>query len=147
MGTIQLNGGGGTANITWAGDVHEVEIAIHEVVNVQVGADVLVDFHVAESVIESGMEYIVEPTITVVDDITTGIEGSVVGTASAAVVLTDGENTFSTYISSTGDFIIRGVDPGTYTLTVLEPGMLQGHNINNIIIAEGQIHQVGQINL
>jgi len=147
QGTIQLNGGGGTANIVWAGNVHEVEIAIHEVVNAETGANVLVDFNVAESVVESGMQYIIEPTVTLVDDVATGIQGEVTGAATAAVILTNGENTFSTYISATGNFIIRGIEPGTYTLSILKPGLQQAHNINNVIITQGQMQQMGQIQL
>lgn len=146
-GTIQLASGGGSANISWAGNVHQVEIVIHEEVNAQSGADILLDFDVAESVIESAGQYIIEPAVTVVSDASTGVQGQVSGAANAAVILTNGANTFSTYISAAGGFIIRGVDPGTYTLTVFEPGTLQGTSFDNVVITQGELNSMGVIQL
>jgi hypothetical protein len=132
---------------------NEVEIEINEEVSASSGAEVLLDFDVAASVKEGADKYILDPTIRVIKDTETGIKGEVKGTANAAVTLTDGNNTYSTFIDAQGKFMLRGVESGMYDLIIdaatdpQEKVIPQEKKINGVLIAEGEVKQMGQITL
>jgi len=136
-----------THSVSWVGP-HEVEINIEEEVGANASADVLLDFHVAQSIYESANEYFIDPAVTEIKDEFTGVKGQVEGSFMAAVILSDGEYTYSTYIDGSGNFLFRGVDPGQYQLTIIptEQG-LQQQQVDNVIVIRGQIKEVGSIQM
>jgi hypothetical protein len=142
--------GSGTlqANLDW-GATQQVVIEIDEEVSDNSSADVLLDFQVSESIIQLSQQYIINPVITEIEDESTGLQGEVQGAASAMVVLSDGQNEFSTFINAQGNFLLRGIPEGTYNLIVQE--MDAGDNLQDeielsgVIITEGQISQAGTI--
>jgi hypothetical protein len=145
-----LGGGLGsntTQTLTWDGP-SEAEIVIHEEVSANAGADILLDFHVAQSVYENAGEYFINPAVTVIEDASTGAQGSVQGTLMAAVTLFNGQHTYSTYINATGQFLIRGIEPGVYEMVIqpTEQGLQEQH-ISNVVIIRGEIKQLGSIQM
>lgn len=132
---------------------NEVEIAINETVTAQTGAEVLLDFDAAASVIEDGNKYLLQPVIREIKDARTGIQGEVEGQANAAIVITDGTNTFATYINAEGKFMLKGIKPGVYKL-IIDPAAKaiddvekQNKELSGVVIVEGQITQMGKIAL
>lgn len=137
-------------------DEREIIVEINQQASAEAEADILLDFQVAQSIEQEAETFIIDPMITVVRDESTGVQGQVEGAAGAAIVLTDGEDTFSTYIDAQGNFLIRGMQDGTYTLladpaqeedngfgidlNILEPQTLEG-----VVITQGEISQVGVI--
>ncbi len=149
-----LGGTNGSVDIElgWTGS-QEVIIDINEEVSSESGAVVLLDFNVAQSIIETGQDYILTPIITEVKNASTGVQGEVEGAANAAVILTDGNNTVSTYIDANGRFLLRGVPSGVYDLLILpssediDNGMPSQHQIEGVVVASGEFTQMGSISL
>lgn len=129
----------------------EVIIEINETVTAQSGASVLLDFQVAQSIRKGLTTYIINPAIVQVENEMTGINGRVQGTANAAVLLTNGEDTLSTFIDAQGTFLIRGMKQGTYDLIVAPETDQDPTNdefrVDGLFITEGQISSAGVIQL
>lgn len=118
----------------------------------QNGLSLLIDFHAAESVIESAGEYFLDPVVTWVEDSRTGVQGELEAQTSAAIMLMteggNGEISFSTLTDAQGRFLIRGVEAGTYDLLVqFRDGAneLKEMTIEGVVVTEGQITQMGSL--
>ena len=133
------------ADLNW-GSSQQVEIEINEQLSANAGVEVLLDFHVAQSIYQQAQDYFINPTITVIEDASTGIQGEVEGSANAAITLTDGMNTFSTYINAQGQFLIRGMEDGMYQM-IIQPAEdnLSPQTVNGVVVVRGAITQVGTI--
>lgn len=146
-------GANATVDLEWASSSsHQVVINIDEEVSASAGAEVLLDFHVMESIIQSGQQFIIDPAITLIEDARTGIHGQIEGAASAAILVTDGENTFSSYTDASGQFLVRGMADGVYDVILMPSqeglGLLdqaEDQTIEGVVIAEGRITQMGTI--
>ncbi len=151
-------GGGGTVitdnsfKLIWDGP-KEIEIAINEEVSADVGAQVLLDFDVAQSIIKDLNKYFIKPAIREIKNTHTGVKGQVQGTFNAAVTISNGQNTFTTFINAEGQFMLRGMKPGIYKLVILPAKKAMGEiqpeprEIEGVVIVEGEIKQMGQIAL
>ncbi len=156
-----------------------VTIDINQNIDANTHADVLLDFNVAESIHVNGNgsgSITIDPTIYYVEDKETGVSGHVEGGLFAAIHLSDGENTFSTFTNANGDFMLQGVAEGNYTLTVNVDsdesstgsssgistggvlGVVAGNDgisldgitqvsVDNVTIVDGQITQLGTIEI
>lgn len=152
--TGDFNGAGSdlSVDLVWNGS-QEVVIDINQQVTADAGANILLDFHVAESIIEQVNTFLIHPVISVIHDEATGVRGQVQGTVMAAIIITNGQSTYSSYIDASGNFLIRGLQPGTYDVTILpsqfnEVGQSpQETQINNVVITEGEINNMGSIQL
>lgn len=145
--SIMLVGGNSSLSLTWTGGQQQVEIAINAQVTGSVGANILLDFNVAQSVTEVGGVYFINPFISIIADEHTGVKGKVTGASAAMVKLHNGGNSYSTYINANGNFLIKGMAPGTYTASVMAAGSLQVHEVDNVVVSQGQITSMGDINL
>lgn len=140
-----------TSDLSWSGS-KEVLIEIDHQVSASGSSSILLDFDAANSIIESGQQYVIEPTITAMKNTTTGIEGRVEGSANALVEISNGSAEYSTYISAEGEFLIRGIEEGTYDLIVypcteeVQQGA-QAITIENITVVEGEFTNAGSINI
>jgi len=141
-----------TVKLVWDGP-QEIEVAINEQVSADAGAQVLLDFDVAQSIIRGANKYFIKPAIRELKNTQTGVKGEVEGAASAAITLSDGQNTFSTFIDAEGKFMLRGVNAGTYKM-IIQPAkkaigeiQTQPKEINGVVIVEGEMKQMGQIAL
>ncbi|MEO9534394.1 MAG: DUF4382 domain-containing protein [Crocinitomicaceae bacterium] len=127
-----------------------IEIEINEQISASEGADVLIDFDVAQSIKEDGDEYVIQPALKLIEDRATGVDGKVKGTASAALLLTNGNDTISAYTNAEGEFLLRGMEEGTYDLIVYpaqEEGeeMMEEQIIEGVVVVEGKIKSAGTI--
>lgn len=152
--TLVLNGAAGSSTIALnfsSEGSREVIVEIDEEVSSETSADVLLDFNVAESIALLGSSYLMNPDITDIHDESTGISGDVQGSAQASITLHNGQHSYHTFVSASGEFLIHGVEDGTYQLSI--EGMVQGnailqhHNIDNVTIVQGQIKNMGSIQL
>lgn len=133
------------------GEPRQVEIDINRDVNERTGAAVLLDFNVAQSINQEDGRCIMNPVITEIEDVTTGIRGFVENSPGAAIILSDGVYSYSTYVNNQGHFLLRGVDAGTYDMVIIPAGetILGGHEhmVEGLVVNSGQITQVGSIRL
>jgi hypothetical protein len=152
--SLVLNGalGGSAIDLNFGSQAsQEVIIEIDEQAAAGGQAEVLIDFNVAESVDELGGLFQLNPDISVIGDEETGISGDVNGALQASVVLSDGQHSYSTFISASGEFLMRGVESGSYSLSIhavnQQTGQLQERNFSNVVIVDGQIKSMGTIQL
>lgn len=137
-------------NLGFSGS-REVEIVIDEEVSGNAAANVLLDFDVASSVIQLGTDYLLNPTVRVIHDESTGAKGQVKGAAHAFVQFRNSARSYGAYIDANGRFLMRGMSPGTYDLEVqpanpADDPALQPKTISGVVIAQGEIKSVGEIN-
>lgn len=146
---VGLNAGG-EARLSMEG-IRETEIDINHEVDAGSGAHVLLDFNVAQSIVQRANQYVLQPVITEIEDVTTGIQGNLENATVAAIIVTDGVYNYSTYTNADGQFLLRGIDPGTYDIVVVPAGQdMNGkteHRIEGIQIKDGEITQMGKIHL
>lgn len=141
------SGSGLSFSLIW-GVPQTIEIVIDQQINESSGADILLDFNVAQSVIEVGSSYQIQPVITVVTNANTGAKGHISGASSAAVVFTGNGHTYSGYMNSSGYFLIRGMASGTYTCTIYKNSETnEQHTITGVVVAQGQYNNMGEIQL
>lgn len=133
------------------GELKETEIDINYDINEQTGARVLLDFNVAQSITQKADRCIMNPVITEIEDILTGVQGHVENYPGAAVILSDGVYSYGTYVNDRGEFLLRGVDAGTYDLIVVPagetPGQADEHRLEGVMVMDGEITQMGNIRL
>lgn len=110
-----------------------------------------IDFDCARSVVDNGAgDYILKPVLRTFTEATSGaIKGIVLPTAAGATVTA----TFGTTVLSaipdptTGEFLIRGVPEGTWTVTFDANNGYIDQTINNVTVAIGQVADVGSVTL
>lgn len=141
-----------SASLSWNG-AREVLIPINVNVSSEIGVDLLLDFNVAESILEVSSSYVIQPAIEVMTNTTTGIEGKVNGSAHALIIVSNSNGSASTYIDANGDFLIRGIEDGTYTVTVISSaadraaGAPEQIEISGVVVTKGAFTSTGTINL
>lgn len=153
LALVGLNGSS-TFDLAFAnpGD-NEVTIAIDATVSADQGADLLVDFNVASSIEQSGNSFVFEPALQIIAHPDNGIRGDIHGAASALVQLNDGSASITTYADANGNFLLRGMADGTYSITI--HGLVDNMGvmteatttIDGIIVADGEITNMGAISL
>ena len=140
-----------TSNLTWTGP-HEAEVTIDRKIEAGTKADIMLDFQVAQSVTEGINQYVIHPVIAELKDAMTGAKGSVKGTAAAAVTLANGSHHYDTYINASGEFLLRGVEPGTYEMIITPVQNMQvppvaSKHIEGVVITKSEINEMGTIAL
>lgn len=110
-----------------------------------------IDFDCARSVVVNGAgDYILKPVIRTFNEATSGaIKGSVSPIAAGATVqATNGVDILSAIPDpTTGEFLIRGVPAGTWTVTIDANNGYIDQTINNVSVTIGQVADVGPITL
>jgi hypothetical protein len=141
------SGSGVSFNLIWTVP-QEVEVVIDKQIDDNNGANILLDFDVASSIVESGSQYTIHPVITYMDHENTGVKGHVTGASTAAVVFTGNGHTYSGYINGSGYFTVRGMAAGTYNCTIYKNSETnEQHQVNNVVVTDGQFYQMGEISL
>lgn len=109
----------------------------------------MLNIDLGASIIQANNQFYFKPVIHYVGDIHTGIKGMIAGIEQAKVMLNNPAATYHTFLSSNGEFMIRGVKDGIYTLTITPissnpdappPKLLEG-----IRILKGQLSSIQEI--
>ena len=141
-----------TASLTWNG-AREVIVPINVEVSSNVGVDLLLDFNVAESIVEASSAFIIAPAIEVMTNANSGIEGKITSSTNALVKASNSEDEAYTYIDANGNFLLRGLAEGTYTVTIIssakdrENGAPEQIELTGVVVANGEFTAVGTIDL
>ena len=129
---VQPTGGAVVPLSTPSGQQSGLKLQAHFDVAAGQMADVVLDFHVCESVVKAGNsgQYILKPVISVVPRILGGIQGFVTTTLSLSSTTVaaqqNGATVRSTTPDSTGKFSIPFLPAGTYTLVIMSDGHATG---------------------
>lgn len=103
--------------------------------------DLLLDFDASKSIVLTGNgEYQLKPVLRAIHEATTGsIHGSISTELSlpAVVSVTDGTVIFTSATDVNGNFLIRGLAPGTYTVTITPVLPLQPVTMTEVNVTVG----------
>jgi hypothetical protein len=110
-----------------------------------------IDFDCARSIVVNGTgDHILKPVIRTFTEATSGaIKGIVLPTAADAIVTTTNGADVLTAIPdpTTGEFLIRGVPDGTWTVTIDANNGYIDQTINNVNVTTGIVTNIGSITL
>lgn len=126
-----------------------LKINVHATLTAGVAYDLLLDFDANQSiVVTGGNTYQLKPVIRSIEVATSGsISGSIATSAAlpASVKAFDGVNTYSTSTDVNGNFLLRGVSAGTYTVIVTPSSIFTAKTYSNVVVTVGNIKPLGSI--
>ncbi len=109
---------------------------------------VLLDFDANKSIVKLGNgDYKLKPVIRTIETALSGaIMGKIspVGTA-ATIMATSGGLSYSTTVNATGNFLLGGLPPGTYSLLVTPEAPFAVMTIADVDVSVGQTTNIGMI--
>lgn len=123
-----------------------LKLQVHKTFEPGVEYAILLDFDAHHSVVEQGNGgFSLKPVIHTVDVALNGsIRGSVAPIGALVVVeATQGANSHSSITNAQGEFLISGLEAGTYTLTLTPPAPFMPVTINNVQVNAGASTNVG----
>ncbi|UGU17801.1 DUF4382 domain-containing protein [Sinomicrobium kalidii] len=133
-----------------------LKLNVHEDLEAGFTYDFTLDFDVDQSVVKAGAsgKYNLKPVIRVSTEISSGIiTGAIapvdLGFQVLASVQISEEETISAYTDENGTFMLYGVPEGTYTVTLTadEASGLPPVTVDNVIVVNGEISDIGTIDI
>jgi hypothetical protein len=127
-----------------------LKLQVHETFVAGVAYELLLDFDAAQSIVVQGNgSYQLKPVIRVIDIAISGsIKGRVLPAGAQSTITADnGMASYSTVSDLNGNFLLRGIPPGNYTVTITPQGPFTPVTLNNISVTLGAITDLGNINL
>lgn len=127
-----------------------LKLNVHHTLQPGVAYYVLLDFDAAQSIVDNGNgDYLLKPVIRTIE---TAVSGSIKGRLSqpgvaASITATSGSSSYSTVPNAQGDFILSGLPPGTYVLTVNPVLPYVSSTLNNVTVSVGAVTHVGIITI
>jgi hypothetical protein len=127
-----------------------LKLQVHETFIAGVAYQLLLDFDAAQSIeLQGNGSYQLKPVIRVIE---TAISGSIKGRVlpvgvQSTVTANNGAAFYSTITYVNGNFLLRGIPAGSYTVTILPPNPFSEVTVNNVSVITGAITDVGNINL
>lgn len=124
-----------------------LKLQVHQTLQNGILYNVLLDFDANQSiVVEGNGSYKLKPVIRTIETAISGIiKGKVTPIGTLAVVSATSDVTYSTNVSSTGDFQLLGLPPGTYTVTITPSSPLLSMTISGVVVTAGQTTDIGTI--
>lgn len=142
--------GGSTYPLTIpSGSESGLKINVHYDVAANVNNVILVDFDAGASVHQTGNGvYKLQPVIRAIVATTGSISGSVFPAILSSVYVVSGTDTISTTTNVVGQFMIQGVLPGSYNVTV-EPSISTYNTVtvNSVSVTANSNTNIGVVNL
>lgn len=138
-------------------DEASVEIEMEQEIMAQSDNEIVLDFHIEESVEEqSGDTFKFEPSMKVKLNFDTGVEGTISGQGQfrSFVELDGDDEDYSTYTDANGNFKITGMQEGDYDVVVHLPkdvaatlGLGLELEVDEVVVTNGEIKSMGTISL
>jgi hypothetical protein len=125
---------------------------IHATIQDGIEYHLWIDFDAARSVVAKGNgTYSLKPVISTFTEATSGaVKGVISPVAANPVVyaISAANDTISTYADeSTGEFLIRGLDAGSYTIKIEPVSPYIEKEIEDVDVTNGEVHDMGTVNL
>jgi len=133
-----------------SGSESGLKLQVHQDLQAGVAYEVLLDFDANQSVVQEGnWTYHLKPVIRTIEN---AISGSIKGQLSvpnipAAITATANGVTYSSVPNATGDFIIKGLPAGNYSVSVIPPAPHNSTTINSINVTTGVTITLGVISI
>jgi hypothetical protein len=126
-----------------------LKLQIHHTLEAGVAYSLLLDFDAYKSVVQEGNgTYSLKPVIRVIATAVSGaIKGKINPAVNAVVTADGGGHSFSSAPNASGDFILKGLPPGTYTVAILPAAPTGSASVGNVQVNIGNTTDIGTINL
>jgi len=126
-----------------------LKLQVHQDLQAGVAYEVLLDFDANQSIVDEGNgKYSLKPVIRTIETAISGaIKGKINPAVNAAVTASSGGNSYSSSVNVNGEFILQGLPPGTYTLTVIPVAPYNTVTVTNITVTIGNTTNAGIINV
>jgi hypothetical protein len=127
-----------------------LKLQVHHDLQAGVAYYVLLDFDANKSIVQEGNgSYQLKPVIRTIETALSGaIKGKLsVAGVSAVITAATGTNSYSTGPDLNGDFIIKGLPAGTYSLSVTPAAPYSSSTMTNVTVSTGVTTNVGAINI
>jgi hypothetical protein len=126
-----------------------LKLQIHQTFIAGVTYMLLLDFDAQQSIVDHGNgTYSLKPVIRVIEQ---AISGSIKGVVNPAVPCLvqaiTAADTVATATSATGAFLLQGLSAGLYTVVLTPAAPLNSSTINNVPVTNGNVTDLGTINL
>ena len=136
---------------TPSGQTSGVKLQINADLDSDVTYVLLLDFDAAKSVVERGNgQYNLKPVVrTITQAVAGGIKGKVTPAEykPGIYVISAAKDTIGGFANDMGNFLIKGVPAGTYTVKFYTEGNLHNKTIENVSITKDQIKDLGTVSL
>jgi hypothetical protein len=127
-----------------------LKLQVHQTLQAGVMYNILLDFDANKSIVLQGNgTYSLKPVIRTIETALSGaIKGKItpIGTISY-VTASLNSTSYSSNVTAGGDFLLMGIPPGIYSVTVTPALPLNPFTINNVMVTTGVTTNVGTINL
>lgn len=127
-----------------------LKINVHQPLADNITYTLLLDFDAARSIVETGNgEYILKPVIrAIAQPLDGGIKGVISPVAAnPAIYAITGTDSVATYPDGSGNFLIKGLSSGTYSVYFAPSGGFNDTLINGVNVTNGIITDMGLIPL
>lgn len=149
--SLKLKDGTVTPLVTPSGQQSGVKLKINADLESDVTYLLLLDFDAAKSVVQRGNgQFNLKPVIRT---ITQAVAGGVKGKVSpaeykpAVYVISSANDTIGGFANEAGDFLIKGVPAGTYTVKFLTQDGEYNKSVENVNVTQNQIKDLGAVTL
>ena len=136
---------------TPSGQTSGVKLQINADLESDVTYVLLLDFDAAKSIVERGNgEYNLKPVVrTITQAVAGGIKGKVTPAEykPGIYVISAANDTIGGYANDAGDFLIKGVPAGTYTVKFYTEGDAHNKTVENVSVSQDQIKDLGTVEL
>lgn len=125
-----------------------LKLQMHQALTPGITYKIVLDFDAAKSVVETGTgAYSLKPVIRAVAEAEDGaIEGKVEPAAKVAISVMSGEEVVTTtYSDDNGEFLIRGLQPGTYVLVFDREGDAPVTEKSDVEVELGVVTDLGSV--
>lgn len=124
-----------------------LKLQVHQTLQAEQLSTVLLDFDANKSIIQEGNgTYKLKPVLRTIVAADCGlIRGKITPAGVVAFVEATSSITYSSNITASGDFLLMGLPPGTYSVTVTPLLPLLPITVNNITVTKGVTTDIGVI--
>ncbi|MCE7055361.1 DUF4382 domain-containing protein [Algoriphagus sp. AGSA1] len=129
-----------------------LKIKINEYIEGGMSYDLVIDFDVARSIVTAGNSgnIILKPVLRAyMEKAAAGISGQVLplDAQPVQVTISNGENQYNTYVDENGNYVINGMDDGTYSVTFSPNDQYLPTVIEGVQVTNGEIVTLDPVTL
>lgn len=128
-----------------------LKIKVNQTVEAGNTYNLVIDFDAAKSIVEAGNSgnIILKPVLRAFLEQSQGVQGQVVPLDAQSVLVTVAGNgiEFNTFVDDKGNYMVQGIDPGTYTITFTPNERYNNATVTGIVVENGQLKTVPPVTL
>lgn len=132
---------------TPSADQSGLKLQVHQTLQAGVMYSVLLDFDANKSIVDEGNgSYKLKPVIRTIETALSGaIKGNITPLGTLCFVTATSSISYSSNVTASGEFLLMGIPPGTYSIIVTPASPLNEVNLSNITVTTGVTTDLGTI--